>query len=180
MDKVTFFRWAYVEKDSSISNPLYLPNSRGIRDGRIKLDDSYGLPFLMSDSKGQQFRSKDLQMSAKRRRGENAYPKQLMDLIAIGVRFDINELTFPLFLNKIRHPYYVNSSTLIFISSFQELFHSRPTQFHIKTKDLTQDDLKLLSVKIGERNSLGRFIYRDFIVPNGEIEGNPRPLSERK
>ena len=180
MNKVTLLRGTYVEKGSSISNPLYLPNKRRMQNSGVKLDDSYGLPFYVyspHSETGKEFNLKRFQRLAEERAWESAFPKEVTDQIV--VQFEMNEFTFPIFFNKIRHPY-KHHSTGVFISSFQELLDFPPSYLHIITKDLTQDDLKSLSIKVGKRNFLGKFIYRDFVVPDEGVEGNIKHPSERK
>lgn len=152
MNKLTFFRGTHVEKGSSISNPLYLPNRRAERYKKIELDDSYGLPFYMHSSKGKSD-LKYFQWVAEDRARESAYPKGLTDPIV--VRFEINELNFTIFSGKIRQLYGDRSA----FPSFQELFDfiqpyilTKETQLHIRTQDITLENLRLLPIKIGRKN----------------------------
>jgi len=189
MNKVTFFRGTYVEKGSPISNPLYLPNRRAERYNKITLDDSYGLPFYVCRST----KESDLnyfKRLAEDRAWESAYPKELTDQIVVS--FEINEINFSIFSGKIRQPYGDRSA----FSSFNELFDclqpyvlttttqlsipTRETQLHIRTKDISLTDLNSVPIKIGRRNFLGKFIYKDFVVPNEGIEGDIKHPSERK
>jgi len=178
MNKVTLLRGTYVEKGSSISNPLYLPNRRHTQYTSRKLDDSYGLPFyVLLSEKGKELDLKRCQRLAEDRAWESAFPKEVTNEVV--VQFEINELTFPIFSNKIRHPY-KSGSTSVFLSSFQELLDLHPTQLHIITKDLTLQDLRSIPIKIGRKNLLGRFSYKDFVAPNEGVEGNIKHPSERK